>query len=101
MRFDELSPTEKIAYKKHTLEDLTKNGMSEREALVNYVFFINPDPIKWLSHRYGMIEEEVTSLKASGLEKYKLNGGTRYNDGIDCSALPMKACKCRRPILPD
>jgi len=101
MRFDEMTPGEKIAYKRHTLHDFMEHGMSEKEALVNYVFCVNPDPLVWLDHKYKMSPGEAESLKRSGLETYERNGGSRYGDGIEKANPKKRTCKCRKPILPE
>jgi len=101
MRFDEMTSAEKIAYKRRTLHDFMDHGMSEKEALANYVFCVNPNPLAWLEHRYKMSEGEAESLRRSGLETYERNGGSRYGDGIEKAEPQKKACKCRRPILPE
>ena len=101
MRFDELSPEEKIAFKKHTMKDFIDHGMSEDEATVNYVFCINPEPIKWLEHKYRFDAETAESLKTSGLRKYKEGGGTQYPTNMERSEPPKRICKCRRPVVPE
>jgi hypothetical protein len=101
MRFDEMTPAEKITYKRQTLHDFMEHGMSEKEALVNYVFCVNPDPLAWLEHKYKMSPEEAESLKVSGLGTYERNGGSRYGDGIEKASPKKKTCNCRRPILPE
>jgi hypothetical protein len=99
MRFDELSPSAKTAYKRRVLQDFTDHGMSEQEALINYVFCVNPDPIKWLEHRYGISKENAEVLRSSGLATYKANGGTGYCRNME-RAIHKKQCTCKKPIVP-
>jgi hypothetical protein len=99
MRFDEIPPSEKAAYKRHVLRDFIDHGMSEREALVNYVFCVNPDPQQWLKYKYDIEEKEAMALRSSGLSIYKLNGGTHYCRNIE-KAVNKKQCTCKKPIVP-
>jgi len=99
MRFDEMSPSEKAAYKKRVLLDFTEHGMSEREALINYVYCVNPDPIKWLEYKYSIDKENAEALRTSGLETYKANGGTGYCRNVERAA-KKKQCTCKKPIVP-
>ena len=94
-----MSPSAKAAYKKRVLQDFTDHGMSEREALINYVFCVNPDPIKWLEHKYGISKEDAEALRTSGLAIYKENGGTGYCRNVE-RAVYKKQCGCKKPIVP-
>lgn len=104
MKFDDLSPEERIAYKSTVINDFKEHGMSEREALVNYVFCVNPDPLIWLEQRHSIPSDEAEMLRQTGLSKYKENGGEHYCRGVGPRSKgkpEKKACKCRKAIIPE
>ncbi|MDR3075092.1 MAG: hypothetical protein LBU30_03505 [Candidatus Methanoplasma sp.] len=101
MNFEDMSKTERTDYKKAVISDFVEHGMDEREALVNYVFCINPQPLNWLEHRYGISREEAVSLRESGMSEYIKNGGSReYGGSRPSSYRKTGSCRCIRPILP-
>jgi len=101
VRFDELSADEKREYKKAVIEDFLAHGMTEREALVNYVFYVNANPYPLLEQRYSMTREEVDELRMSGTAAYRRNGGTEGNRGIHLpKPKERRSCGCRRPVIP-
>lgn len=103
VKFDDMSAAEKTHYKKSVISDFVKYGMTELEAVVNYVFCVNPKPLDWLDHRYHISNEEAASLRESGMSKYKENGGTLGCRDIEPSAgrsAKAGSCKCKRPIIP-
>lgn len=96
-----MSKAERIDYKRTVMQDFIEHGMSEKEALVNYVFCINPDPLTWLEYRYSISKDDATSLKNEGLDKYRKNGGKHEcRKVIPSSSKPTRSCKCNKPIVP-
>lgn len=101
MRFDELSRDEKVEYKKAVIRDFIEHGMTEEEAIVNYVFYINANPYPLLEQRYSLSREAVDELRKSGTVTYKKNGGTEGNRGIHLPKPKAKrSCGCKRPVIP-
>jgi len=95
-----MTPDEKVKYKHDSLRLFKDNGMTEEEAVVNYVFCINPDPLRWLGHRYGCSEEVAMRLMMSGTRKYADRTGCTPSDHVKPFAKDRKVCKCKRPIVP-
>ena len=92
-----MSPIEKVEYKERTITDFKAHGMTDDEALACYVYLVNPDPFKWMLHKYQIGKGQCEKLIADGEEKYLGNGGT-----IEVKPLPKKdhVCKCKRPVIP-
>ncbi|MDR3206027.1 MAG: hypothetical protein LBT41_02880 [Candidatus Methanoplasma sp.] len=99
MRYDALTPLEKMEFKDNVIKDFVEHGMTEEEALVNYVHCVNRDPVKWMNYKYGMGAERVAELKASGLESYKENGGAFPYSHVSPPG-PRPACRCVNVISP-
>ncbi|MDR0522833.1 MAG: hypothetical protein LBG62_00155 [Candidatus Methanoplasma sp.] len=102
MDFADMTASERAAYKKALIGDFTDRGMSEREALACYVFCVNPDPVRWLGHKYGIPPGEAESLRESGMAKYAEAGGTA--DLRRAPSAPPRAkrqCRCSRLIVPE
>ncbi|MDR1404565.1 MAG: hypothetical protein LBJ20_03235 [Candidatus Methanoplasma sp.] len=101
MKFEDMSKAERTAYKKTVIGDFIEHGMDEKEALVNYVFCINPQPFDWLEHRYGIRKDEAVSLRDNGMSKYRETGGTYGFNGPQPSPVRKRTyCKCVKPIVP-
>lgn len=105
MKFDDMTSKEKLEHKKKILKDFTDHGMSDQEALVNYVFCINPDPLKWLDYKYCITSEDALRLRDDGLRKYKEAGGEYGCGDVEPSegrvAQKKHVCKCRKPVIPE
>lgn len=101
MRFDEMTPLEKVEYKKKVLKDFVDHGMTDDEALVNYVHLVNADPYKWMQHKYCMDQPTCESLRESGAEKYVKNGGTIVLETAAPKKKKKHACKCKKAIVPE
>lgn len=103
MKFNDMTNAEKIEYKKNVIKDFKDHGMDDQEALVNYVFCVNPDPLKWLEYKYCIGENDALKLKEDGLKKYKENGGECGCQGVEPAEKIVKKhiCKCRKPVIPE
>ena len=99
MKFDEMSPEERVEYKKQVLADFIEHGMSEEEAIVNYVFCVNSDPLRFLELKYKISGEDAMSMKTSGFAVYRKNGGTYSFESIAPEKKKHK-CKCRQAMVP-
>jgi hypothetical protein len=100
MKYETLTPREKFEYKEKVMADFIKHGMTENEALVNYVHLVNRDPIKWMKYKYNVSEDEAIELKESGLLKYRNNGGQFPYYDVEPPGPRCASCTCKRAILP-
>lgn len=101
MRFDELTPEQKVEYKKAVLEDFKIHGMTDDEAIVNYVFYVNANPYPWLEERYSLSKDKVDELRQSGTVTYRRNGGTEGSRGVHLpKPREKRSCGCKRPVIP-
>ncbi|MDR0887930.1 MAG: hypothetical protein LBM39_01940 [Candidatus Methanoplasma sp.] len=100
MRYETLTPQEKFEYKDRLLRDFTEHGMTDEEALVNYVHCVNRDPVKWMSYKYNMPAEKVAELRESGLRRYHANGGKCPYGDVEPPGPKEKKCNVQRIIVP-
>ncbi|MDR2845646.1 MAG: hypothetical protein LBV63_00025 [Candidatus Methanoplasma sp.] len=100
MKYDMLTPREKFEYKDRVIKDFTEHGMTEDEALVNYVHLVNRDPVKWMGYKYNMSEARVFELRENGLRKYRDNGGKFPYDDVEPPGPKCNSCKCKQAIVP-
>lgn len=98
MRYDTLTPREKLELKDKIVGDYVRHGMTEEEALVNYVHCVNRDPVKWMGYKYGMAAEKAASLRESGLRAYEKNGGTFPYAHVEPPG-PVRTCRCSPKVI--